>query len=335
MTLKQLLLICTVIGYWTAKAQDPIFTQSNYIQETINPAFSGFEDNERIGAGLISRVQWPNLDLQIHTQYAYVNKSYEYSPSLAFGVGINAVWQYETFNNYNYAQVNLNYAHRINLNGGWYFRPAIEVGLGNKSNRFRNLTLADQININSGIINPVSVDPLVDRISNRYFLDINSGFIIEKEESSNKIAYWFGAAIRHLNRPDISIVDNEERLPLDIFYSFHGNFRFPFLLDNSIMMTANLMVQGPYNRLDIGTIFQLESILLGLTAATNPARNDNNEHLVTSINALVGFEYDAFRFGISYDKNTSNIGRTDGVYELSVTYLSRCRRCNTDRSRKR
>ena len=289
MTLKQLLLICTVIGYWTAKAQDPIFTQSNYIQETINPAFSGFEDNERIGAGLISRVQWPNLDLQIHTQYAYVNKSYEYSPSLAFGVGINAVWQYETFNNYNYAQVNLNYAHRINLNGGWYFRPAIEVGLGNKSNRFRNLTLADQININSGIINPVSVDPLVDRISNRYFLDINSGFIIEKEESSNKIAYWFGAAIRHLNRPDISIVDNEERLPLDIFYSFHGNFRFPFLLDNSIMMTANLMVQGPYNRLDIGTIFQLESILLGLTAATNPARNDNNEHLVTSINALVGF----------------------------------------------
>ena len=333
MTLRPLIILAVLMGFWKADAQDPVFTQSNFIQETINPAFSGFEDNDRINAGMLSRVQWPNLDLQINTQYAYVNKSFDYGPSLGFGVGVNAVWQYESFNNYNYAQINFNYAHRVNLNNGWYFRPAIEVGVGNKSNRFRNLTLADQININSGFINPVSVDPLADRLNNIFFLDISSGFIIEKQTLKD-ISYWFGGSVRHLNRPNISIVDGE-KLPLDIFYSFHGNFRFPFLRENSIMLTTNLMVQGPYNRLDIGSIFQLDSVLLGLTAATNPARNDGNEHLLTSLNAFVGFEYETFRFGFSYDKNTSNIGRTDGVYELSMTYLSRCQRCTTFRGRKR
>ena len=101
------------------------------------------------------------------------------------------------------------------------------------------------------------------------------------------------------------------------------------------MMTANFMQQGEYNRLDIGSLFMVNQFLIGITVATNPAMNDDNSHLLTSINGFLGLEYDEFRFGLSYDANTSKIGRTNGVYELSVTYLSRCRRCNIDRSRKR
>jgi len=33
------------------------------------------------------------------------------------------------------------------------------------------------------------------------------------------------------------------------------------------------------------------------------------------------------RFSFSYDINTTNIGRTDGVYEISVTYLTGCLIC--------
>ena len=333
MNFKTILTIVFFAFVYTAKAQDPIFSQSNYVQETLNPGFSGFEDNERIYAGFLSRLQWPSLDLNLTTQYAFVNKSFDYGPSLGFGIGINAVWQYESFNNYNYVQVNANYAHRVNLDGGWFFRPGIEVGFGNKSNRFRNLTLADQINIDSGVINPVSVDPLSNNTANRNFVDFSAGFVIEKEEF-NGVTYWFGASVKHLNRPNISFVEGE-KVPLNIFYSIHGNYRFPFMNDYSIMMTANYMQQGQYNRLDIGSLFQVNQFLVGLTAATNPARNDENSHLLTSINAFMGLEYTEFRFGLSYDMNTSKIGNTRGVYEFSLTYLSRCRRCNTDRSRKR
>ncbi len=334
MTLRNRIIGITLalVGF-CAHAQDPIFTQSNYIQETLNPAFSGFEDSDRIAAGLLSRTQWPNLDLRVDTQYAYVNKSFDNGPSNGYGIGINILRQHETFNKYNYYQMNVNYAHRVNLNNNWFFRPAIEVGFGFKDIGFSNLTLADQININTGVINPVSVDPLSNNINNVFFGDISGGFVFERQES-NGITYWFGASAKHLNRPNISFVDGEN-LPLDIFYSLHGNYRFPFLNDYSIMMTANYMQQGEYNRLDIGSLFIVNQFLFGITAATNPAKNDPNSHLLTSINGFFGLEYEEFRFGLSYDANTSKIGRTDGVYEFSVTYLSRCRRCKIDRSRKR
>lgn len=333
MKLKILLIILCVLAVYSAKAQDPIFSQSSYVQETLNPGFSGFEDNERIYAGILSRVQWPNLNLKLTTQYAFINKSYDYGPGLGFGIGINAAWQYESFNNYSYYQLNANYAHRVNLGDGWFFRPGIEVGVGHKSNRFRNLTLADQININTGIINPVSVDPMLYSTINPYFMDFGAGVVFERTEYQGS-TYWFGASVKHLNRPNISFVEGE-KVPLHIFYSLHGNYRFPFLLDDTIMMTINYMQQGPYNRLDVGSMFQVNQLLLGLTAATNPARNDSNSHLLTSVNAFVGLEFSELRFGFSYDMNTSKIGNTGGVYEFSLTYLSRCRSCNIDRSRKR
>lgn len=333
MKFKSLLSIICVLTVYSANAQDPIFSQSNYVQETLNPGFSGFEGEDRIYAGILSRMQWPNLGLKLTTQYAFINKSYDYGPGLGFGVGVNAEWQYESFNNYSYYQVNANYAHRVNLRGGWFFRPGIEVGVGNKSNRFRNLTLADQININSGYINPVSIDPFSYNTINPYFMDFSAGMVFEKEEFQGN-SYWFGASVKHLNRPNISFVEGQN-VPLNIFYSIHGNYRFPFLMDDSIMMTVNYMQQGPYNRLDVGSIFQVNQLLLGLTAATNPARNDNKSHLLTSINAFIGLEYSEMRFGFSYDMNTSKIGNTNGVYEFSLTYLSRCRTCNIDRSRKR
>ena len=333
MRIQHIITLVLVLGSVKVYAQDPIFTQSNYIQETLNPGFSGFEDSDRIAAGLLTRTQWPNLDLRIDTQYAYLNKSFDYGPSLGFGLGINFLRQHETFNKYNYYQINVNYMHRVNLNDGWFFRPAIEVGLGFKDIGFSNLTLADQININTGVVNPNSVDPLSNNADNVFFGDISAGIVVEREELNN-VTYWFGVSAKHLNRPNISFVDGE-KLPLDIFYSVHGNFRFPFLNDYKIMMTANYMQQGEYNRLDIGSLFTVNQFLVGVTAATNPAKNDDSSHLLTSINAFVGLEYEAFRFGLSYDANTTNIGRTDGVYEFSLTYLSRCRNCKVDRRRKR
>ncbi|TBV25656.1 hypothetical protein DMZ43_12020 [Meridianimaribacter sp. CL38] len=330
---KSLLTILLFLFGYVARAQDPIFTQSFFVQETLNPAFSGFEDNGRTHLGLLHRTQWPNLDLKINTQYFFWNKSIEYGSGQGFGFGLSGLRHHESFTNYSHHQINANYAHRVNLNGGWYFRPAVEVGAGFKDFRFSSLTLADQININTGTVSSTSVDPLALNNDNVFFLDISSGIVFEKEEH-NGIAYWFGASVKHLNRPNISFVQGEN-LPLDIFYSLHATYRFPFLNDYSIMLTTNYMQQGEYNRLDLGAMFQVNQFLAAITAASNPNGSSSNSHLLTSVNAFFGLEYTDFRFGVSYDFNTSQIGRTNGVYELSVTYLSRCRSCTTQRGRKR
>ena len=315
-------------------AQDPLFTQSVYILESINPGFSGFEDNGRTHMGIIHRTQWPNLDLKVNTEYFFWNESVDYGPRMGYGFGMSVLNHNESFTNYNFSQVNVNYAHRVYLDGGWYFRPALEVGFGFKNFAFGNILLSDQINLNSNTIAPNSNDPLANTMDNIFFTDISTGYVFERLER-NGTNYWLGISAKHLNRPNISFVDGQN-LPLEIFYSVHGNIGFPLLYDNDMQIVFNYMQQGEYNRMDVGPLVHLyNSVLLGVTAVTNPAKNDFNSHFITSINSYVGLDYNNFRFGLSYDYNTSKIGQTYGVYEFSLTYLSRCRNCHTNRNRKR
>jgi hypothetical protein len=77
------------------------------------------------------------------------------------GYGISVLNQRENVTNYNFTQINANYAYKVRVSDDWDFRPAIEVGFGLKSFAFQNLLLEDQINIRTGIVNSNSVDPLL------------------------------------------------------------------------------------------------------------------------------------------------------------------------------
>ena len=327
---KLTIVILLIFAWNTIQAQDPIFTQYYFIPETINPSFSGFE--EAAYFGVLHRTQWPNLDLRIETDYGFFNT---WSEALNSGIGFSIMNQHESNTNYNFTQLNFNYAYKVQLTNDWYFRPSIEIGFGLKSFAFQNLVLADQININSGIINPTSVDPLLSN-EKVYFFDFSAGVVFDKRSIRNDTDIWFGASIKHLNTPNISLIA-DGNVPLDIFYSIHANFRFPYFDNNKMQVSANFMQQGEFNRLDIGATMKVKQLFFGATAVTNPAKNSSNSHLLTSVNAFTGLEFEHFRFGLSYDFNTSKIGRTDGVYEISVTYLTLCRTCRrpTDNERRK
>jgi type IX secretion system PorP/SprF family membrane protein len=316
MKLKIIIAILFCFSFKLSKAQDPIFTQYFFIPETMNPGFTGFM--ETTYAGVLHRTQWPDLALRVDTDFAFINT---WVSEMNSGIGISILNQRENNTNYNFSQFNAIYAYRVQLNRGWYFRPAIELGFGLKSFGFQNLILEDQININSGIINTSSIDPLLlnDKIT---FFDFSAGMVINNENS------WIGVSVKHLNKPNISFTTNGN-VPLSIFYSI--NVGHEFLIANyldiklfpyttKMLVSANYMQQGEFNRLDIGTSLLFEKIFFGFTAVTNPAKNSSNSHLLTSINAFTGIQLDALKFGISYDFNTSNIGRTGGVYEFSLTY---------------
>lgn len=303
------------------QAQDPVFSQYFLVPETLNPGFSGFEDASYFG--IMHRTQWPSLDLRVDTEYAFFNSWIED----VGGIGFSIMNQHESNTKYNHLQGNVNFAYHVKLANEWFFRPAIEVGFGTKSFNFSGLVLSDQININSGTINPTSSDPFaINANRNISFVDFSAGFVFDKKNTRNDTDLWLGASIKHLNKPNISFVENGN-VPLDIFYSLHANYKFPYFDYNDMLISANYMQQGEYNRLDISTIIKLEKLMLGATAVTNPSKNNSNSHLLTSINAFVGLEFEQLRFGFSYDINTTDIGRTDGVYELSITYLAGCLIC--------
>ena len=110
---------------------------------------------------------------------------------------------------------------------------------------------------------------------------------------------------------------------LEMFMSLHGSLNIPFgsyKNDNKLFVLANVMQQGSYNRVDLGAKYQMDRFSFALLGATNPNKVDPNSHLLTSVNAFVGMDWEGFVFGYSYDFNMSDIGQTGGVYELSISY---------------
>ncbi|MBN8641261.1 MAG: PorP/SprF family type IX secretion system membrane protein [Flavobacteriales bacterium] len=318
----------------STKAQDPIFTQSAIVPQTLNSNFAGFF--ETTDAGIIHRIQWPNEQKEINTSFFYVSDRISEKWSLR----ATALNHHETFTDYNFSQINLASCYKIMLGNeitNKVLSFGVEVGYGMKNYNFGGLLLEDQINTNNGNINPVSNDPFIRNSNdNVAFFDFSAAVLYNNKN------YWLGITLKHLNTPNITFNQNG-KAPLDIFTSVHGKYVvnkdiFEFLPDDSdLFLSLNFMKQSQYNRLDIGTGLTLyKSFTIGLTAATNPIRKADNSHFLTSINPLANYIFsldgngnNQFRIGASYDINTSKFGNNKGVYEFSITWmLNWCSGCS-------
>ncbi len=308
--MKRIIILILLVSQIKGVAQDPIHTQFFMVPETLSSSFTGAKQSTR--AGIIHRTQWPGLNFSINTQFAFVDNWFE---EINSGVGISVLNHKETTTRYNFTQVNLNYAYQFPISEEWNVRPSISVGYGAKDFGFQNLVLEDQINIFSGIINVNSIDPINLNETIR-FLDFSASVLFNSDNS------WVGFTVKHLNKPNISM-EMEGQDDLEMFMSLHSSLYIPFgdyRSDNKLFVLANGMIQGAYNRFDLGAKYEMDRFAFGLLAATNPIKTDPNSHFLTSINAFVGMDWEGFRFGYSYDFNVTEIGRTGGVYELSVSY---------------
>jgi len=326
MKIRLLLLMVMMGAAQMANAQDPVFTQYFIVPQTLNPGFTGIYEDWH--AGLLHRTQWPNEDRQIDTDFGFVNKLV----GLNSGLGITLLSNREKFTSYSLSQINVNYSYTVELYDDWYFRPAIEVGGGFKDFNFSNLTLEDQINRETGSVRSQSIDPKL-RNSNIKFLDFSAGLLFTTER------LWLGASLKHLNRPDISFT-GDKNVPLEMFFSVHGTYEFDFMGrhpsffpdESRVMVTANYMQQGEYNRLDAGGAIVLRGWSIGATAAMNPNKKSSNSHFLTSVNPFVTVQMlKHFVFGCSYDANTSRLSNTRGVFEVGLTYQAdidlNCKSC--------
>lgn len=313
-----LYLLLTMVSIIKVKAQDPIFTQYFLVPETINPAFTGTLVTGY--SGIIHRSQWPNENRRIDTEYAFINGPI--GPDREMGLGLTILNQREVFTNYNYVQINGVYSYNVNLNNDWKLRLGIEAGYGRKNFNFRSLLLEDQINSDDGSISEGTIDPSILNYNDKIdFLDISSGLLLFNEKA------WFGASLKHLNKPNIAFTEYAS-VPLEMFLSIHSGYslslddsHLTFIPDQTnILLTANYMKQAQYNRLDFGTAIELKPLMVGVIGATNPGGKSDNSHLLTSVNIFGSIQLNRFVLGYSYDINTSKLGNTQGVHELSITW---------------
>lgn len=298
------------------KAQDVIFSQNFLVPETLNTSFTGALRSSK--AGVLHRSQWRNSGLKTNSSFVFFDTWLE---GYKTGLGISVLNQTENASSYTYNQINFNYAMAFQISDSWYFRPSISAGFGTKNYGFQNLLLEDQININSGNINTSTLDPLL--LSQlRSFFDFSSSILFNNEDS------WVGLTVKHLNKPNISLTENGN-IPLDVFISAHSNILIPifnnyrndFIGMSKLFLLTNFMLQGEFNRLDLGMQYIVDDrFSLGILASTSPMKNANQSSLISSINAFTGVRWNGFRFGYSYDINTTKLLNTGGIHEFSVSY---------------
>jgi len=297
-------------------AQDVIFSQNFLVPETINTSFTGALRSSK--AGTVHRSQWRNSGLKTNSSFVFFDTWFE---GYKTGLGISVLNQTESASSYTFNQINFNYAMAFQINDSWYFRPSISVGYGAKNYGFQNLLLEDQINVNSGNINTSTLDPLL--LSQlRSFFDFSSSVLFNNDDS------WIGLTVKHLNKPNISLTENGN-VPLDVFISAHSNILIPIFNNyrndfagmSKLYLLTNFMMQGQFNRLDIGTQYVIDDrFSLGILASTSPMKNANQSALISAVNAFAGVRWNGFRFGYSYDINTTKLLNTGGIHEFSISY---------------
>lgn len=141
--------------------------------------------------------------------------------------------------------------------------------------------------------------------------------------------WYFGAAIHHLNRPNVSFLDQ----PVELYsrYTIHGGLQLELKPRISILPFAVFMAQGPHRSTNAGA---------NLRFALGPSRTTNQSWEIGSWyrvgNKVEGglhsdaiilssrFNYEEFGLGFSYDINISGLRKAavgNGAFEFSLVYF--------------
>jgi type IX secretion system PorP/SprF family membrane protein len=314
--MKQYVYILFFLVSYQTVAQDVIFSQNFLVPETLNTSFTGAIRAPKMGT--IHRSQWRNSAFKTNSSFVYYDT---WLKGFKTGLGFSFLNQTETASTYTFNQINFNYSMAFQMSDTWFFRPSISAGFGMKNYGFQNILLEDQINLNNNSINTTTIDPFL-LSSQRNFFDFSSSILFNNDDS------WIGLTLRHLNKPNISLTESGN-IPLDIFISVHTKYYLPFLENSSTWFSnyskfyvlANFMMQGNVNRFDLGFQYIFDDqFSLGITAATSPLKNDNNSNILNSVSTFAGVRWQGFRFGYSYDFNTTELLNTVGIHEFSIAY---------------
>jgi type IX secretion system PorP/SprF family membrane protein len=295
------------------KAQDPQFTQFYAAPMFLNPAFAGLTDEHRFSANY--RRQWPGIKQSFTTYMA----AYDYNiADLNSGIG-GFVWQDKAgTSNFVTTQGGINFSYKAKLTRTSDLRGGIMVGLGQKKLDNSTLVFNDQLLTGSSTSRDYKADNLT-------FVDLGAGALYSNEK------YWMGVTVKHINRPNVSMVGNTELLPA--YISAHAGYR--HVLSNLgskrsepkeyINASVHFRHQQKYDQFDIGAYYFKNFMNIGLWYRGLPLKKyapgySNQESIALLIGLIIPDKN--LKVGYSYDMTISRLGFTNtmGSHEISFVY---------------
>lgn len=330
-----LLLILGLLFTHLCQAQDPRFAQFYANPLQLNPAMNGvFEGQFRFTANYRDLYG----SILANKPYRTLSAGVEIKSPVATGdfasFAISALRDRAGESNFQRTRLNIGGSYMKQLDGsrrgpgGQYLVVGAQLGAGQRSYSWDDLWFTEQFDVNSASVNyGADNGESFERANTNIFLDFNAGILWYALFDENSSIY-FGGAMHHLNKPQISFMDNPmEKLPTK--YVIHGGGEFPFNDRLSLLPAVAFLSQGTAMSTTFGGNFRYsnrERKELAIRAGLwGHVANKLDQGL--GMDALIFttiLEMERWNFGISYDVTTSILSvanNSRGAFELSLSYV--------------
>ena len=307
----------------TSYAQDPHFSQFFTSPLTLNPALTGkFYGDYRISGNY--RNQWPSINNAFSTATASADFHIfqnRIASNDTWGLGI--VGYNDNSSNgavkYNYASLSTAYHKGLDEDGINQLGAGFQVTYANMLINTSNLTFEDQLT-SSGFTG-VSSEVFNGSSLNSSYIDVNAG-LLYNGSSSERNNFYFGVSMYHINRPRQDFTGVQ--YVLNPRTTFHGGGYFPIGQATTLHLSALQMFQGGASETMLGAALQL----LATPEASKPTSFYFGTwlRLNDAIIPYLGLEFNDYRFGLSYDYNSSSLStasQNKGGIEISLIYTHR------------
>jgi type IX secretion system PorP/SprF family membrane protein len=308
--------IFMLISFLEIMAQDAQSSQLYSMPMHLNPAYTG--SSEFSNAYFNSRIQYPEISYPFTSMRFAIDYSFYKIPS---GVGLIMSREKTGAGNLSKTSIGGLYSYYFKVNRDWELRTGVKAAAIFQNTDFGNYIFGDQISDN-GSFQGSSQENLSNGESIIY-PDIQLGALIQND------AAWFGISVDHITEPDQSYFSGESKLPRN--YSIHGGYKFGFINANgrvlkqlkefSITPMALFWMQGAFKRLELGTHFVYEPLMIGFWYRGIPIGNNEAGFLnQDAVVFLLGFYTSSFTLGYSYDYTISPLGTSaGGAHEITFS----------------
>lgn len=319
------------------KAQDIHYSQFYMAPLHLNPAMAGVMNcNNR--AIVNYRNQWATV---LTNPYNTFSASYDQKVPVGrqdyFGWGASAWGDIAGETKYKQFMGRLTGSFSKKLFGGrntsHYLVVGADVGINQRSLDKGALRFGSQYDPTTGVFDPgAPTDPTLDLITPTTFFDVSGG-LLWFSVFDRRTNVYAGAALAHINRPNVSMIEQEFQLYQRL--TLHGGAEFPVSRTLSLVPGFVVFSQGPSFEGNIGNSFRFDmgstnffsqSFEVGAwVRVVNNYINEESKNLgAESVIISTRFNYNEFGLGFSYDWNVSKLrgaSRGNGAFEFSLNYL--------------
>ncbi|WP_111707436.1 type IX secretion system membrane protein PorP/SprF [Lutibacter citreus] len=298
----------------TVYGQEYIYSNQNKLFGTVNPSFYGFDEISHTGVAYATQKVF-NSDSNIENSLAFGSTYLEdYGFSLAFDVNL---FKISTLG-YTSTQANLHYIYKTNLSYDWVLNSSISAGYGNNRLDFSALVFEDQINVLTGNISGLSIDPVNANSGISYF-DLGVGAHIHNSRNM-----FFGFNLKHLNKPNTSLNDDYDEntdilIGLQAGYEIDLNpFRRGFLpTDSFLFLYGSVNKQGNKSRVDL---YQ-EAILDDFSIGFNQHVNNYESASLTTLGTSASIFLNQLEIGANYSFEVASKQLTGVSYNYFEIFI--------------